>query len=198
MPAISVLLRHLLFLHIVQMTKVVSLTVLKERLFSLSSVRLITSDLFFPGYGRIREEDEDSDDDGSDDEIDESLVRDTVYTRWSLSFSLSTRNPVLMCTYSWFLLSPHTSTMNKQICCINMQFVCYSGGAVPEFWQCASQATVLHRWPPATIQHDRIPGCTAVQSSGRRRKGVDGWWGKPTGASWHLDQNAHNMVHFFF
>lgn len=27
------------------------------------------------GYGRIREEDEDSDDDGSDDEIDESLVR---------------------------------------------------------------------------------------------------------------------------
>ena len=26
------------------------------------------------GYGRIREEDEDSDDDGSDDEIDESLV----------------------------------------------------------------------------------------------------------------------------
>lgn len=28
------------------------------------------------GYGRIREEDEDSDDDGSDDEIDESLVRE--------------------------------------------------------------------------------------------------------------------------
>ncbi len=27
------------------------------------------------GYGRIREEDEDSDDDGSDDEIDESLVQ---------------------------------------------------------------------------------------------------------------------------
>lgn len=28
----------------------------------------------YSGYGRIREEDEDSDDDGSDDEIDESLV----------------------------------------------------------------------------------------------------------------------------
>lgn len=31
--------------------------------------------LTLAGYGRIREEDEDSDDDGSDDEIDESLVR---------------------------------------------------------------------------------------------------------------------------
>lgn len=31
--------------------------------------------LILAGYGRIREEDEDSDDDGSDDEIDESLVR---------------------------------------------------------------------------------------------------------------------------
>lgn len=31
------------------------------------------------GYGRIREEDEDSDDDGSDDEIDESLVRMFVF-----------------------------------------------------------------------------------------------------------------------
>lgn len=30
--------------------------------------------LISKGYGRIREEDEDSDDDGSDDEIDESLV----------------------------------------------------------------------------------------------------------------------------
>lgn len=30
--------------------------------------------LMLAGYGRIREEDEDSDDDGSDDEIDESLV----------------------------------------------------------------------------------------------------------------------------
>lgn len=33
---------------------------------------------FFPalasGYGRVREDDEDSDDDGSDEEIDESLV----------------------------------------------------------------------------------------------------------------------------
>lgn len=33
--------------------------------------------LILAGYGRIREEDEDSDDDGSDDEIDESLVRHT-------------------------------------------------------------------------------------------------------------------------
>lgn len=30
--------------------------------------------MILAGYGRIREEDEDSDDDGSDDEIDESLV----------------------------------------------------------------------------------------------------------------------------
>lgn len=29
----------------------------------------------FSGYGRVREDDEDSDDDGSDEEIDESLVR---------------------------------------------------------------------------------------------------------------------------
>lgn len=36
----------------------------------LSQLRAISA-----GYGRIREEDEDSDDDGSDDEIDESLVR---------------------------------------------------------------------------------------------------------------------------
>lgn len=28
----------------------------------------------FLGYGRVREDDEDSDDDGSDEEIDESLV----------------------------------------------------------------------------------------------------------------------------
>lgn len=33
--------------------------------------------MILAGYGRIREEDEDSDDDGSDDEIDESLVRHT-------------------------------------------------------------------------------------------------------------------------
>lgn len=29
----------------------------------------------FLGYGRVREDDEDSDDDGSDEEIDESLVK---------------------------------------------------------------------------------------------------------------------------
>lgn len=34
--------------------------------------------LILAGYGRIREEDEDSDDDGSDDEIDESLVCETL------------------------------------------------------------------------------------------------------------------------
>lgn len=33
------------------------------------------------GYGRIREEDEDSDDDGSDDEIDESLVWMIVFMK---------------------------------------------------------------------------------------------------------------------
>lgn len=74
------------------------------------------------------------------------------------------------------------------------KWICYPGGTVPELWQRASQTTVLHWWPPATIQHDSIPGCTAVQSAGRRRKGVDGRWGKPTRASRHLDQNAHNMV----
>lgn len=34
-----------------------------------------------PGYGRIREEDEDSDDDGSDDEIDESLVCEVIHAK---------------------------------------------------------------------------------------------------------------------
>lgn len=38
------------------------------------------------GYGRIREEDEDSDDDGSDDEIDESLV--WVYSELVFSVAL--------------------------------------------------------------------------------------------------------------
>lgn len=40
------------------------------------------------GYGRIREEDEDSDDDGSDDEIDESLVREffCLYTVCNMQF----------------------------------------------------------------------------------------------------------------
>ena len=35
--------------------------------------------LGFLGYGRVREDDEDSDDDGSDEEIDESLVRYCSY-----------------------------------------------------------------------------------------------------------------------
>lgn len=37
--------------------------------------------MILAGYGRIREEDEDSDDDGSDDEIDESLVRHTLQVK---------------------------------------------------------------------------------------------------------------------
>lgn len=36
------------------------------------------------GYGRIREEDEDSDDDGSDDEIDESLVDYSINAKYFL------------------------------------------------------------------------------------------------------------------
>lgn len=46
--------------------------------FLSSQIKCLIFLLFFfvsTGYGRIREEDEDSDDDGSDDEIDESLVR---------------------------------------------------------------------------------------------------------------------------
>uniref|UniRef100_A0A671XNA7 E3 ubiquitin-protein ligase n=1 Tax=Sparus aurata TaxID=8175 RepID=A0A671XNA7_SPAAU len=41
----------------------------------LALVQAIERYLVVRGYGRIREEDEDSDDDGSDDEIDESLVQ---------------------------------------------------------------------------------------------------------------------------
>lgn len=78
---------------------------------------------------------------------------------------------------------------------INTLYVIWHlGGTVPELWQCASQTTVLHWWPPATIQHDGVSGRAAVQPSSWRRKGVDRRWGEPTWASWHLDQNAHNMV----
>lgn len=45
-----------------------------EGLFMLN-IQLTIFGLFFEGYGRVREDDEDSDDDGSDEEIDESLVR---------------------------------------------------------------------------------------------------------------------------
>lgn len=38
-------------------------------------LRVYNSYLGSLGYGRVREDDEDSDDDGSDEEIDESLVR---------------------------------------------------------------------------------------------------------------------------
>lgn len=74
-------------------------------------------------------------------------------------------------------------------------FICYIGGTVLEFEQCASQTTVLHWWPPPTVQHDCLPVCATVQSSGRRREGVDRWWGEPTWARWNLDQNTYNMVH---
>lgn len=40
--------------------------------------QFLTWNLVCAGYGRIREEDEDSDDDGSDDEIDESLVCEAI------------------------------------------------------------------------------------------------------------------------
>uniref|UniRef100_A0A8C8DQT1 E3 ubiquitin-protein ligase n=1 Tax=Oryzias sinensis TaxID=183150 RepID=A0A8C8DQT1_9TELE len=46
----------------------------------LALVQAIERYLVVRGYGRIREEDEDSDDDGSDDEIDESLVCHSFYT----------------------------------------------------------------------------------------------------------------------
>lgn len=71
------------------MQKVCSYT----RLFSVFSVGFITQHLVCTGYGRIREEDEDSDDDGSDDEIDESLVCDTVPVQLDSSFSLYRLNP---------------------------------------------------------------------------------------------------------
>lgn len=45
------------------------------------SAGLLTWNSLCTGYGRIREEDEDSDDDGSDDEIDESLVCDGVHIK---------------------------------------------------------------------------------------------------------------------
>uniref|UniRef100_A0A665WV81 E3 ubiquitin-protein ligase n=1 Tax=Echeneis naucrates TaxID=173247 RepID=A0A665WV81_ECHNA len=47
----------------------------------LALVQAIERYLVVRGYGRIREEDEDSDDDGSDDEIDESLVCDHLETK---------------------------------------------------------------------------------------------------------------------
>lgn len=68
-------------------------------------VGLVTWNLVCTGYGRIREEDEDSDDDGSDDEIDESLVCDAVHGKWGSSFNLYTLNLVLMGIESWVLLS---------------------------------------------------------------------------------------------
>uniref|UniRef100_A0A7N5ZS40 E3 ubiquitin-protein ligase n=1 Tax=Anabas testudineus TaxID=64144 RepID=A0A7N5ZS40_ANATE len=46
----------------------------------LALVQAIERYLVVRGYGRIREEDEDSDDDGSDDEIDESLVFAETHT----------------------------------------------------------------------------------------------------------------------
>lgn len=46
--------------------------------------QLLTRNLACTGYGRIREEDEDSDDDGSDDEIDESLVCETAHATHSV------------------------------------------------------------------------------------------------------------------
>uniref|UniRef100_A0A8C7UYF1 E3 ubiquitin-protein ligase n=1 Tax=Oncorhynchus mykiss TaxID=8022 RepID=A0A8C7UYF1_ONCMY len=48
----------------------------------LALVQAIERYLVVRGYGRIREEDEDSDDDGSDDEIDESLVRNSLSLRY--------------------------------------------------------------------------------------------------------------------
>jgi len=41
----------------------------------LALVQAIERYLVVRGYGRVREDDEDSDDDGSDEEIDESPVR---------------------------------------------------------------------------------------------------------------------------
>uniref|UniRef100_A0A7N6FBQ8 E3 ubiquitin-protein ligase n=1 Tax=Anabas testudineus TaxID=64144 RepID=A0A7N6FBQ8_ANATE len=53
----------------------------------LALVQAIERYLVVRGYGRIREEDEDSDDDGSDDEIDESLVCDDLCRPTVFSFA---------------------------------------------------------------------------------------------------------------
>lgn len=124
----------------------------------------------YSGYGRIREEDEDSDDDGSDDEIDESLVR-------LFSSTLHIR--------SSYLSSDQ---------CKSDRAICFSGGTVLKFRQRASPTTVLHRRPPAAVQHDGVPGRTAIQPAGRGGAGVDGRRGQPARPSRHLDQNTHNMV----
>lgn len=150
------------------------------------------------GYGRIREEDEDSDDDGSDDEIDESLVWRTCFSLISFFYlvycvllnisALSGIRAVplnrlhLSCIFSLnvsFILNDLTlcncyRTLPKvslkiriiQINLLNFEFF-LKGCSVPEFWECTSQAAVLHRRAPAAVQHDRVSGRQAVQFTGR-------------------------------
>uniref|UniRef100_A0A8C5C1T2 E3 ubiquitin-protein ligase n=1 Tax=Gadus morhua TaxID=8049 RepID=A0A8C5C1T2_GADMO len=60
----------------------------------LALVQAIERYLVVRGYGRIREEDEDSDDDGSDDEIDESLVLDHIEHCVCVCFSPARYKPV--------------------------------------------------------------------------------------------------------
>jgi len=68
----------------------------------LALVQAIERYLVVRGYGRVREDDEDSDDDGSDEEIDESLVRCYshhvvmhTFSAWSLNgFSFASFRPL--------------------------------------------------------------------------------------------------------
>lgn len=101
--------------------------------------------LILAGYGRIREEDEDSDDDGSDDEIDESLVRQIH----PCLKSVQRRNGEIPAARE---------------CHVNLGGVCLFilGGAVLEFWKCSSQTAVLHWGPPAPVQHDGLSGRPAI------------------------------------
>ena len=109
------------------------------------------------GYGRIREEDEDSDDDGSDDEIDESLVRSYI----------------VLAKYSPYWIIPLSPTNNDVTFHPNLTVYLCPGGPVPELRQRAPPAAVLHRRPPAALQHDGLPGGAAVQPAGRRGEGVN-------------------------
>lgn len=74
--------------------------------------------VFLKGYGRVREDDEDSDDDGSDEEIDESLVRH--------------------CLILTSLLELARLLFNFCYCFV------YLGCSVLKFRECEAQAAVLH------------------------------------------------------
>lgn len=105
--------------------------------------------MILAGYGRIREEDEDSDDDGSDDEIDESLVRHAL--------------PNQIKTSRLCLKSVHRNVGEIQRTKnVVLTVYLFLGCAVLELWKCSSQTTVLHWRPPAPVQHDSLSGCEAI------------------------------------